>query len=30
MVRDILGATHYNAPELREDCEQVGRILMAS
>ena len=29
-IRYVLGDTHYNTPELREDCEQADRILVAS
>ena len=29
-VRYILGDTHYNTPDLRQECEQTGRILVAS
>ena len=29
-ARFVLGDTHYNAPEVRELCENQGRILVAS
>lgn len=29
-VRFVLGDVHYNTPELRDSCEQSGRILVAS
>ena len=29
-VRYILGDTHYNTPELRQECERLGRVLIAS
>lgn len=29
-VRYILGDTHYNTPDLRQDCEREGRILVAT
>ena len=29
-VRYLLGDTHYNDPELRQLCEQTGRILIAT
>lgn len=29
-IRYVLGDTHYNTPEVREDCERTGRILVAT
>ena len=29
-VRDVLGDTHYHAPEVRQQCEQSNRALVAT